>query len=122
MQLVRSKLLYSLGRKDEARTEVMHLLRNDPMDEDLWVHLHLFTSGEESTKALFKAYDINPSSALVLNCLLTHYLSSGQIAQFFQALQMAKKYTTVFQNPHVLSLLHCINGLIGSSEKASLNE
>lgn len=57
------------------------------MNEDLWIHLHLFTPGEDvSSKALFKAYDINPSSALVLNCLLTHYLSSGQISQFFQAL------------------------------------
>lgn len=34
---------------------------------------------------------------------------------------MAKKYTTVYYNPHVLSLLYAINGLIGSNEDAELH-
>jgi tetratricopeptide (TPR) repeat protein len=90
----KSKLLFNLGRKEEAIKEVKTLLKRDATNEKMWVYLHIFTRESDpaiSEKALFKAYDINSSSALVLNCLLSFYLRSGELSKFFGALQVANK-------------------------------
>ena len=114
--LDKAKLLFNLNRQKEAKDQIFALLRKEPQNEKLWVHLHLYTEStdsEMSKQALFKAYDINPASALVLNCLMRHYLSQKQVTKFFHALQVASKLNNL--NPNVLSLLFVLNALLGVS-------
>ena len=119
--LQRAKLLFNTGRAQEAKEQVMALLRKDPQNEKLWIHLHLYTEKsdpEVSRQALFKAYDINPSSALVLNCMMRYYHDRGEFSKLFRVLQLANKLN--HENPHVLSLLFVLNALLAVSQEVDL--
>lgn len=73
-----------------------------------------------SSKALFKAYEIDPTSPLVLNMLMLHYFKNQQFKKFFQTLQIANKI--MHQNPQVLSLMFVLNSILGVSDSQLLTQ
>ena len=64
-----------------------------------------------SRQALFKAYEIDPNSSLVLNTLISFYYKNKEYSKFFQSLQLAQKLNPL--NPHVISILITLNAYIG---------
>jgi hypothetical protein len=56
-----------------------------------------------SKKALFKAYDINPSNELVLNSLIAYYFHTCDYVKFFKVLQVLQKLDHT--NTHLISVL-----------------
>lgn len=100
----RSKVLHNLKKPKEAEAQIMSLIRQDPENDKYWIYLYLYS---KNPKALFKAYDINPGSSLVLNCLIAHYYRSKEFVKFFRAIQMAQKINHF--NPNVISILMLLN-------------
>ena len=65
-----------MEKHDDAKKAMINLLKQDPDNEVYWVQLHLYTmklNPHTSKQALFKAYELNPSSAHVLNNLISYY-------------------------------------------------
>lgn len=76
LELERAKLEHRSGRTEISKNLVMKLIKLDPGNELYWLYLYIFTQISSpliSKSALFKAYDINPSSSLVLNSLISFY-------------------------------------------------
>ena len=67
------------------------MIKQDPENENYWLYLHIFSRNNEqdnnmNKKALFKAYDINPSNELVLNSLIAYYFHTCDYVKFFKVL------------------------------------
>jgi tetratricopeptide (TPR) repeat protein len=109
--LEKAKLLYNLGNLNESVALIMSLIKKDPENAKYWIFLHIFTKNEKtsdmSKKALFRAYDIDPTNSLVLNSLIAYYYQNKEFVKFFKAVQVAQKLN--YLNPNIISILTLLN-------------
>jgi len=92
VKLERAKLLYNIGKLDEALSEIIALIKKEPENAKYWIFMHIFTKDTKedmSKKALFRAYDIDPTNFLVLNSLIAFYFKNKEYIKFFKAIQVA---------------------------------
>jgi predicted Zn-dependent protease len=85
-------LLYNIGKLDEALAEIIALIKKEPENAKYWIFMHIFTKDTKedmSKKALFRAYDIDPTNFLVLNSLIAFYFKNKEYIKFFKAIQVA---------------------------------
>lgn len=78
---------------DRSKEIILQLLSQNPESELYWVHLHLSTKTIDkkmSSQAIFRAYEVNSSSPVVLNVLLCHYYETKQISKFFSCIKVAQ--------------------------------
>lgn len=79
--LEKAKLSFNIGNKKESIEIIKTLIKKEPENAKYWVFLHIFTAddsdSEISMKALFRAYDIDPTNSLALNCLIAFYYQSS---------------------------------------------
>ena len=70
---------------------MLALLKAEPDNDVYWTNLYFYTGNE---KALFKAYDINPCSSLVLNSLISLYFKKQEWKKFFKFYRWPKNLIT----------------------------
>ena len=59
----------------------------EPMQANLWVHLHLFSTDENTqARAIFKAYELEPESSFVQENILRFYLKTKNWSKAFKIL------------------------------------
>ena len=114
VMLEKAKLYFNIGNTKEAIDTVKSLIKKESENAKYWVFLHIFTADDKksdtSKKALFRAYDIDPTNSLVLNCLIAFYYQSNQFGKFFKAIQLAQKLN--YLNPNIISILTLMNAQV----------
>ena len=83
VRLEKAKILFRKGEAGEAKKQILIILsslnQNFKGNEVYWLYLHIVTAVSDpdlSSKALFKANQLNPSSPKVLGAMLLHYYRS----------------------------------------------
>jgi hypothetical protein len=71
---------------------ITYLIKKDSENAKYWIFYHIFTRNQDtnaqetSKKALFRAYDIDPTNSLVLNSLIAYYYKNKEFVKFVKAI------------------------------------
>jgi len=88
------------GLQNRKMAYIRKVIMFEPMNPDLWVHLHLFSRDvAQKEKAIFKAYELKPDNTFVQEVIIKHFLKTQQWQKAFKVLIKSYQQQTTLNEP-----------------------